>query len=169
MHSYYWFIARSLRDEIVELVFFLILSGPVLFNISFLLFFFSLSFSRTNFLVRSVSISFYFFSFSPRLAFLSIFLTDRSRKKWEGKKMNREMGEIKRKNAKKESVLFFTSLSIIYNIPCKEINFYEYRLRSEYIRLERLERRVVPSFLVPLVVAVPPIETSVISGNTRIR
>lgn len=101
MHSYYWFIARSLRDEIVELVFFLILSGPVLFNISFLLFFFSLSFSRTNFLVRSVSISFYFFSFSPRLAFLSIFLTDRSRKKWEGKKMNREMGEIKRKNAKK--------------------------------------------------------------------
>lgn len=83
--------------------------------------------------------------------------------------MNREMGEIKRKNAKKESVLFFTSLSIIYNIPCKEINFYEYRLRSEYIRLERLERRVVPSFLVPLVVAVPPIETSVVSGNTRIR
>lgn len=132
MHSYYWFIARSLRDEIVELVFFLILSGPVLFNISFLLFFFSLSFSRTNFLVRSVSISFYFFSFSPRLAFLSIFLTDRSRKKWKGKKMNREMGEIKRKNAKKDSVLFFTSLSIIYNIPCKEINFYEYRLQRIY-------------------------------------
>lgn len=59
------------RDEIVELVFFLILSGPVLFNISFLLFFFlSLLFPYEFFGSFCFDQFLFFFVFtSPRVSF----------------------------------------------------------------------------------------------------